>query len=129
MIPVMQTKFATCADDGTITQRGNCLAACVASILEKSIEEIPELVALDPKFDQLYALRGYLESLDMSLILLMRTMDYHPISNGWYIVSGPTVRGSSHACVYRYGMLKHDPYPGGKGVLELESFTIICAGC
>ena len=43
MKPTNQTKFSLFYADGTRLTYGNCLVACVASILDESIDEIPNV--------------------------------------------------------------------------------------
>ncbi len=46
MIPVTQTKVHIENSKGEIVQRGNCYAACIASILEVPITEVPNVEVL-----------------------------------------------------------------------------------
>lgn len=43
MKPVQQTKYSLFYSDGTRMTYGNCLVACVASILNEPIEEVPNI--------------------------------------------------------------------------------------
>lgn len=42
MIPVFQTKFTTFGQDGEKVTRGNCTSACLASIMELRLSEVPD---------------------------------------------------------------------------------------
>ena len=127
MIPVMQTEFAKRGESGEIVKCGNCMAACVASILEKSIDEIPTLRKLDQGFCQSGALMEYLNSIGCTLGVLGGPDGFHPLySDCYYIACGPAKRGFSHAVVYRYGRLAHDPHPDGTGIDEVTTCYVIC---
>ena len=43
MKPISQTKNSLFFSDGTRLTYGNCLVACIASILEEPIDEIPNI--------------------------------------------------------------------------------------
>lgn len=110
----------------TITgDKGNCLQAAVASILDKPLEEVPHFIC-------------YGESWFIALILFMRDFgyEYHGIADGslltdpkfnkgiggYVIGSGMSPRGFSHAVVCKDGEIVHDPHPSRAGVEHIESF-------
>lgn len=43
----------------------------------------------------------------------------------YYLVSGKSKRGVSHVCIYRAGILQHDPHPTGEGIETEEIFEVI----
>ena len=52
-----------------------------------------------------------------------RGADYVP--SGLYLAYGPSLRGVSHACVYRDGRLEWDPHPSRAGLLEVKSISFL----
>ncbi len=128
MIPVYQSN--------TDPKTGDCLAACVASVLELDLAEVPNFCGLHG--DQWLAeLASWLvRTRRMWALNLIAPPDQeHPFIamldtfKPYVIAGGETARsdatGALHACVYRGGLLMHDPYPGGKGLTKVTDWTVI----
>jgi hypothetical protein len=127
MSGVEQTIFV-----GDPTRKGNCVAACVATLLDIPLEQVPHFVEFG--------------------IALGDSDDVHDISagNNWWsmllgfmagkglwpvhldsldhaergevvFVAGKSPRGVTHQVLYRDGELWHDPHPSRAGVLTIES--------
>lgn len=120
--------------DQTVTgNKGNCQSACLAMILGIPISSVPNffdgLELDDPdltdKWNQ--AERVWLESLGWASITLNVEGGYFEkhFSKGFLIVSGQSVRGLSHAVVYKDGELWHDPFPGGQGVNVVREVEVV----
>lgn len=92
MKPVMQTKS------------DNCLAACLASILECDINQFPEIP--DETWEEV--INGHL-LITHGLQLL--SIDELPkgVVKGYYIQVLELENGTTHATVYKDGKLVHDP--------------------
>lgn len=126
MKPVDQTQF----EDG----KGNCLAACLASILELNIEDVPELLpktGQESTMDSWLASRGY-QVLRMHFMDEESLQEVHFANNGpklYCILSGISPRKTKeglvkfHATVGEIGgygvKIVHDPHPSRTG---LEKF-------
>ena len=119
MKPVMQTDFS-------ITT-GNCFAACVASILELDIDEVPNFCGLydaeswEAFFDEWLCERG-LYSVPVSF-----ENDDVPEWDFYWIVGG-YMEGSriKHSVVWRDDALAHDPIPHGKGLAgKLQGYVLL----
>lgn len=94
---------------------GNCFQACVASIFELPIEEVPHFVKIwDSRWWLLFS-----EWLDDYGIEPVEITGDRYIPPGHYIASGPTNRGTLHCCIYHEGMLAHDPHPSKAGLLKV----------
>lgn len=52
MIPVEQQKMAIFDEKGDNVQRGDCLTACLASLFELPLDEVPHFVATDNWFSE-----------------------------------------------------------------------------
>ena len=118
MIPVMQTILSP--------PFGDCFRACVASILELTIDEVPNFNTYLAWYDALqWFLGDYgLYALDLRLISGASAKDF---LRGYYIVSGKSPRFDClHAVVGRDGNIVHDPFPGGGGIRSVDTFTVFC---
>ena len=123
MRPVDQTTFGF--------PGGNCFSACVASILELPIEDVPYFMGDGTaegtggqwwdRFLAWLAPRGYVAV-------------YHPEGSaapeGLHILSGhsprrPEDRGAMHAVVARGTEILHDPHPSRAGLLSHDDFIVI----
>lgn len=102
--PVTQTRIGY--------PEGNCLEACVASILHVPIEDVPELYRYGDEWYEV--LTTYVRRKGL---LMVYVPDAGIKPKGLHIVSGksPRVETMYHACVARDGRIVHDPYPGLDG--------------
>ena len=108
---VMQTKFGG--------KEGNCWAACIASILELNIEEVPNFCAgedidgkpCDP--NQWFNMTiNWLKRRGYTMIFFLKPNIFRP--DAFHIISGRSPRGAYDHCVVAYGMeMRHDPHPSG----------------
>jgi hypothetical protein len=117
--PVKQTIFA---GPGV---RGDCFRACVASVLELAIEDVPHFVAMNDWWGEL---QKWLSPSGMSafqlrlppdeLVMSMPAEDLFCILSGpsprgnglWHCVVGQVVNGWNFATV-------HDPHPSNDGLI------------
>lgn len=129
MRPVMQTRFY----DPTLPvgeQRGNCLQAVLASLLELDLADVPHFVQdhVDNDGDSNWEwgwhhrMTTWLHGQGLALFGV-------PVDQpGEYLaVTGRSPRGQGihHIVIYRDGELAHDPHPDGTGVLDVtDVFTI-----
>jgi hypothetical protein len=116
MKPVMQTKFG---------EDGNCFAACVASILEVSIDEVPWLKEPENWEDYSLRLNNYLkEKHNLKLFAFEYDLvtNHYPdiLTDGFYIVSGKIEGGLEHSVIYKNGELVHDSNPKKNKIIKLE---------
>lgn len=122
MIPVDQDKFGW--------PDGNCFDACVASILELRLDEVPHF---NSRGEQWYQ---YLTEWLAERGLEPRFYEYDPRDPkrysppGYTIVGGVSPRHAGqrrlHACVARDGALVHDPNPARHGLLNVLDYLVIC---
>lgn len=116
MIPIDQTRMA---GQGA---GGNCVQACVASMLELAIEDVPHFLEIAPRPDHWEL--AFDDWLEMRGIISVR-MQGHYIFEGFYLATGATARGTRHMCVYRDGYLAHDPHPSKSGLLDVDCTRIL----
>lgn len=106
MKPIMQTKFGV--------DEGNCFSACLASILEIPIEQIPNFCVEYPS-DWLNKTNEWLAGL--GLVLVDFTVEGLPDYDTYWIASGLSPRLTcDHSVVYHASAMVHDPHPSGDGL-------------
>lgn len=125
MKPVDQTIFGT--------PHGNCFAACIASILELPIEEVPNFIAEGDRWWD--AAKAWLDERGYALLWVKHDavrcgyLDPNPLIDAghYFIVCGTSPRCDSlHSVVNHYGKMVHDPHPSRDGFVgEWESFIVI----
>ena len=126
MKPIMQTDFTF--------NTGNCGEACLASILEIELSDIPMLHDPDNVQDgQIYCknLRNFLSQFGLSYIDLTFIEGHNPkdfFKDCWAIVTGLSPRGTEewhrHGVVWYNGEIVHDPHPSGAGLVEIDMYGI-----
>lgn len=98
---------------------GNCFSACVASILEIPIIDVPRFHGWTPDFMQWLAARGLSAT-------LYKSANYVP--PGYAIAAGPSLRfgGRMHACVTYDGVVVHDPHFSRDGLPRgVEDYVVL----
>lgn len=119
MIKVKQTILHD-PDNGDI---GNCLQACIASILELDIHDVPHFAAHKGSdwFDRLndWLLKRGL----WALVITGWDGDFIPF--GYSIVCGTSRRGIRHSCVAYDGKVEFDPHPDDTGLSEIDSYYLL----
>ncbi len=125
MLKLNQTKTNKFNDLGVKIERGNCYAACVAMMIGKNIEDVPEFEHLPDDGSWFTTSWDFLTSIGYSF-------DVHhfrhgePIPDGYVIACGKSPRGDwGHSVVYFNGELYHDPYPSGNGIDKVDYCLII----
>jgi hypothetical protein len=110
MLPVDQTTYGP--------THGNCISACVASILELPIEVVPYFI--DEHWWE--RLVGWLTTLG-----LIATAVEDRCPPGYAIAFGPSRRliDRGHACVAIDGVIVHDPHPSREGLPIVFYYVVI----
>lgn len=109
---------------------GNCVSACVASILNRPLDEVPHFgeegvvlgdVVEDGVGHGLHwwaMLLGYMAAAGYSPVELPDVDHGEP---GEYLfVAGLSPRGVMHQVIYRDGTLWHDPHPSRDGLADVR---------
>lgn len=102
-------------DQTTFFPNGNCYQAAVASILDLSLDEVPDLY-FDTAIKQMDVLNKWLNTKGQKLCW---DKD-EPIEKEFYLVSDKSSRGCMHCVVFSKGKMVHDPHPSRSGLLETE---------
>jgi len=126
--PVTQTRFYE-PDAPPDQQRGNCLTAVVASLLNLPIEAVPNFVQEDVdsggEKDWWVSCWTFIHEQDAHMVLLRdHTQPASPFPlpepGEVYTVSGPSPRDARvhHVVLFRDGEMVHDPHPDRTGLLS-----------
>lgn len=122
MIAQQQTRFG---------KDGNCLEACVASVLDLSIDDVPDFGKEKGWWSNFVAFitQFGVRPLDVDI----RSDWTHDEVREWarehfgadvlHLISGDSPSGLRHATVGRGGTIIHDPHPEGGGVSGDLTFT------
>jgi len=126
MKPIIQTD--------TSFETGNCGEACLASILEIELSDIPPFHNPDDPSDGHYycrKLRNFLNQFGLSYIDVEMQDGHDPtdfFKDCWIIAGGPSPRGTEewhrHAVVWRNGKIVHDPHPSNNGLEKIDLYGI-----
>ena len=131
MIPVFQTKFG--GADAPEDEQGNCMAACLASIFELKLSEIPDFAASGIKSGGWFLhLQRWLTDRNLSLLMLPAKPIDVPAGYAMAAVDSETLPNpkDGHMVVVNNGILAHDPNPNAKrgpddyNVTEYYAFTV-----
>lgn len=126
MKPVFQTKYGN--------PEGNCFAACVASILECSIDELPNLYELEQSGKNwLIGLNEAIKPKGYGVAYIEaknEAVDMFLPEGAYFIASGDASGSCQHSCVYQNiegdAVMIHDPNPGAKvGLKKINTIQII----
>ncbi|OPY78311.1 MAG: hypothetical protein A4E65_02334 [Syntrophorhabdus sp. PtaU1.Bin153] len=121
MTPVMQTKF------GAI---GNCFEACLASLLNMSIERVPNFGAYGDEGDWMAEVNEWLSQMGLAYFEARipndEIDDFFRDKDFFHVMVGHTNRFEhlQHAIVGRKGKMVHDPHPDGVGILPTREMLI-----
>ncbi len=114
-------------------EEGNCFEACVASLLQIPLVQIPYLSGMHG-----YWFENITDWLKKTFALLLIPviipsdypsgcqLDIFLKAGAYYILCGEGPRNLPHACVARMGKIVHDPHPSGSGLLQQsESYFLV----
>ena len=121
MKPVYQSIF----DD---TLKGDCFRACIASIFEFSIEEMPNFWEQTQDASEFWKLNNQwlIENRQCKCLNIhLLPYDKHVVADILCIACAKSPRGNrDHAVVWQNGLI-HDPHPSGAGLAEdPDTFSI-----
>ena len=111
MIPVQQTIFGRGPDFGESV--GNCFAACIASILEIPLDDVPNFCNSQ---EWVADLRAWLRPWGLYYLDVRIPKKDADLLDGYHVISGTSPRGCQHSVVGYHGKMVHDPHPSGDGV-------------
>ena len=108
-------------------KKGNCFSTCVACIIEKNIDEIPNFCV---EYEDWYReTEKWLDSNGYSIVYIKNNCKFPNIVlplNYPIIVSGTSPRGNfGHSVIYLNEKLYHDPHPDRSGLKDINDYIII----
>ena len=141
MIPVTQTKVVVTNSKGEKVVNGNCFAACIASLLELPITEVPNVEVffhMETGYWQ-DVMDTFLESKGYELASGHQFQCFHfpdldipdreklmeELKDQYYLVYGDSPRGVYHSTIWQNGVMVHDPHPSRDGILNLGDFKYL----
>ena len=121
MIPVNQTIFGF--------ENGNCMQACVASVFELELNDVPNFMSEGPdRFHEL--LLRWCNSKGLTVFDINTGGDCNKIfKDAYVIVAGPSPRNKdkSHAVIYYNDKMVHDPHPDKSGIIGDPEYITVFA--
>lgn len=123
MIPADQTTFGV---KRWPYLPGNCLSACVASILDLTTDHVPLFVEDEDPCDGIWPERldAWLGQRGLSALILPASIVLAP-PEGFYILYGRSVKDFEHAVVGKAGRIVHDPHPSRTGLAKVDCVILI----
>lgn len=115
MKPVDQTRFGK--------PHGNCYAACIASVFEVLLEDLPRLHMVEDNWEN--DLEKWLEPRGFVVISMgypkPRDIQDLPDFQCVHLAIGDNPDGVSHCVVVDSGKIVHDPNPSRRGILNVRT--------
>lgn len=112
--------------------KGNCFSACLASLLEIKLDQVPYFAGMRKNVWQKnlfqwlhsvgYEYDGWLSVDQFSQMKKLKGVD------GYFIVAGESPRGAAvggHSVIYKNGKMVHDPHPSRAGLKTVKGAYII----
>ena len=126
MKPVKQTIY-----NQSVNGVGNCLQACIASIFELPLSEVPNFIEYERgNSENLQAMIEWLKPMGFKPLTLWFA-DWNDLNNwkppGYHMIYGYSERGIKHAVVGYQGEMVFDPHPDNTGLSTVDSYTVFVA--
>ncbi len=125
MIPVFMTKFG--GSEAPENEQGNCMAACLASLFEVELDDVPDLEGTIVNGKWFGILEAWLAKRNLEL-------SFYPVKNvvppvqGYYMLGCKSTMlknpDDGHMVIAQNGTVVHDPNPNAKTVGEQEDLWL-----
>jgi hypothetical protein len=104
-------------------ENGNCLQACIASLLDMPIDDVPHFAdhrGSDwfDKMNEWLIKQGY-------WVLVISGWDNEFTPHGYCIANGISPRGVMHSVIAKDGKVYFDPHPSDDGISEIDSYWLL----
>ena len=111
MKPVYQTRFG--GSDAPEAEQGDCMAACLASIFEVTLDDVPDFTGTINGGDWFFELQKWLKAKNLSLLMLPAKPLDVPAGYAMAAVLSKTLAKpeDGHMIVVKNGLPIHDPNP------------------
>lgn len=118
MRPVFQTRYRR--------PEGNCLMACIASLLEIPLESCPDLHVAEQRGEHYWAVMAdFVRARGFQPVWMTPEYLAGSVPIGYAAVAGRGARGDDHVCVAHDGRIVHDPLPYGGGLLDVKGWIVL----
>ena len=123
MKPVFQTRFG--GADSPEGEQGDCMAACLASIFELRLGEVPDFTGSIVSGGWFFHLQKWLKARNLSILMLPAKPVDIPAGYAMAAVLSHTLANpeDGHMVVVNNGKLAHDPNPNNNGKHQ-DDYTI-----
>lgn len=123
MTPAQQTVFS----DPAKGIHGNCFTACVASLFDNPIEDVPNFIDFEEWFKVFWEYVNSQGGEVLGMCYSEPTKEDWELFDGYLIVGGGSPRGivNGHAVIYKNGQPFFDPHPSGDFLTEVEEYYLI----
>lgn len=111
-------------DQTTFDGVDNCLQACVASIFERPLEEVPNFCTSIMWFEELAEWLGKEYGLEPVMVANIRDRGNQFLGRSYYIATGQSSRNTIHSCVGFHSQIVHDPHPSKTGLLNTQDVIV-----
>jgi hypothetical protein len=100
--------------------------ACIASILNISLSETPDIWAAQERGEDWWIVSQEFVARYGYKLKFHWAKDYKHPRGQYYIVGGDSPRGTTggHACVALNGKIVHDPHPDRTGLTSVEEYYV-----
>ena len=122
MKPVHQTTFG--GEDAPESEQGNCMAACLASIFECTLADVPDFTGSIVSGGWFFHLQKWLATRNLSLLMLRRPAVDIPAGFAMASVDSETLGPGAHMVVLEAGKVVHDPNPRAKRKPGVDDYVI-----
>jgi len=117
---------------------GDCWRACIASVFELKLEEVPHFAELWNGYGKRTACTKYWRFLikhnyipyayELDKPTKPEKVEYPVILNEdleYYFAVGESPRGVDHMVIYKDGVMVHDPHPDNNGLVNIKYWEIL----
>ncbi|HYX21755.1 MAG TPA: hypothetical protein VFA98_12995, partial [Thermoanaerobaculia bacterium] len=115
--------------DQSITgPKGNCMSACVASLLHLPIEHVARFIR-EPGDTHIFQwadrLDEFLEPFGLYALHFAADPDRAAFPGVYHIMTGISPRGRPHAVIGKGHRIVHDPHPDKTGLVSVDGFCLL----
>lgn len=101
---------------------GNCMQACIASLFNIPLGDVPNFAAVKNWFK---VLNDFVKDRGFYIYERHSQEGYLWIPRAYTLVAGQSSRGCKHLVIYKNGVLFHDPHPSNEGIKTVEDIWFL----
>ena len=103
-------------------KRGDCLRACVATLLQEDPVTVPHFVDDPSEPNWVFGLNKFLAPRNLFFVMVPHVRMFWQSAAGpvYYLLIGNSDRGLNHAVVAYNGKIIHDPHPSRSGLITKD---------